>query len=90
MYTVDTVPPLQLPDLPKLSGGYLIIQQEAWNEITAYISAQTSTINSLIDAVKSLAKLHDLRAQDTSEKLKKLNSEVADIAKALEGAYTDD
>lgn len=90
MGNVKPMKHLQLPNLPKLSAGYLVIQQEAWEQVTQYIGAQTSTINALIDVVESLAKLHDIRAKVTSDNVSRLNSEVAEIAQALEGAYTDE
>lgn len=81
---------LRLPELPELTAGYLVVQKEAWKTLTDYIKAQTSTINALIDTVESLAKLHDIRATATNSQIKTLGSEVADIAKALEGAYVDE
>ena len=81
---------LTLPNIPELSGGYLIIQKEAWKTLTDYIGAQTSTINALIETVDSLAKLQDVRAEATAKQIHKLASEVATIAQALEGAYVDE
>ena len=80
---------LAIPNIPELSGGYLIIQKEAWKTLTDYISAQTSTINALIETVDSLAKLQDVRAEATAKQIHTLASEVATIAQALEGAYVD-
>lgn len=81
---------LRLPELPELTAGYLVVQKEAWKILTDYIKAQTSTINALIDAVESLAKLQDIRATAVNSQVRTLGSEVADIAKALEGAYVDE
>lgn len=81
---------LHLPALPELTSGYLVIQKDAWELLTRYINAQTSTINALIDSVKSLSKLHDKQALNTDTKVSTLASEVAEIAQALEGAYVDE
>lgn len=81
---------LRLPELPELTAGYLVVQKEAWKTLTDYIKAQTSTINALIDVVESLAKLQDIRATAVNTQVKTLGNEVADIAKALEGAYVDE
>lgn len=90
MNSIKHVEHLNLPNLPELSAGYLVIQKEAWRTLTGYIEAQTSTINALIDTVESLAKLHDIRAEATSKTVSRLNFEVAEIARALEGAYEDE
>jgi hypothetical protein len=87
---MDTLKDLRLPALPELTSGYLVVQKEAWKVLTDYVAMQTSTINALIDAVDSLAKLHDLRAAATSSQVKTLTTEVAEIAQALEGAYVDE
>jgi hypothetical protein len=81
---------LRLPELPELTAGYLVVQKEAWEILTNYIKAQTSTINALIDTVESLTRLHDIRATSVNLQIKTLGSEVADIAQALEGAYIDE
>jgi hypothetical protein len=87
---VNKVDDLRLPEMPELTAGYLVVQKEAWSILTNYIKDQTSTINSLIDLVKSLAKLHDVEFEALKTQITTLSSEAADIAKALEGAYVDE
>jgi hypothetical protein len=81
---------LNLPELPELTAGYLVVREDAWKTLTDYVNRQTSTINALITTVKSLAKLHDIRADATKVDISTLSAEVAAIARALEGAYIDE
>ena len=81
---------LKLPALPELNAGYVVIQKEAWTAVTDYVRLQTSTINALTVAVKSLENLCNLRAVATDNHLIKLEYELAEIAQALEGVYIDE
>lgn len=87
---MDRLDNFQIPKLPSLKGGCIIVPEQAWNMLTDYVNAQTSTINALTEAVNSLAKLHDIQTGSTNKQIKNLNDEVAEIAQALEGAYTDE
>lgn len=87
---MDKLNKFQIAKLPSLKGGCIIVTEEAWNTLTSYINAQTSTINALTDSVNSLAKLHDIQTGSTNRQINTLNNEVAEIAQALEGAYSDE
>ena len=87
---VNKVDDLRLPEMPELTAGYLVVQKEAWSILTSYVKAQTSTINSLIELTESLANLQDVQFKALKEQINTLSSEIADIAKALEGAYVDE
>ena len=81
---------LSLPKLPPLPAGQLVVNKETWDILVNYIEAQTSTINALISTVESFYKLQDFRDESINLKTNTLVSEVAEIAKALEGEFVDD
>lgn len=79
-----------LPELPKLPAGHLVVTSAAWDTLLRYISAQTSTINALTDTVSALSRLHDLHSLNMERENGLLKAEVAELAQALEGVYTDE
>lgn len=81
---------LKLPELPPLPAGQLVVNKETWDILVKYIEAQTSTINALITTVESFYRLQDFRDGNANLKINTLTSEVAEIAKALEGEFVDE
>lgn len=88
--TKQTFKNLHIPELPKLSAEYLVVREDAWKVLTDYVSAQTSTINGLLDTIETLQKLQDLSKLKFEKDIRKLQLQVAELANALEGAYTDE
>lgn len=85
--TTDTI--VHIPELPKLSAGYLVLREDAWNILLNYIAAQSSTINALADTVTQLQSLLDLRYNNLKHADTVLESKLTVIAQALEGELTD-
>lgn len=84
---MNPLEPVQLPELPKLNAGYVVVQNAAWKTLIDYVNAQTSTINALARTVSALSNLMALNKAGADIHLKTLSSEISEIAKALEGAY---
>jgi hypothetical protein len=86
---MDTVKNLNLPTMPKLHNDYVVVREDAWNTLLAYVSEQTKVINSLSRAVESLHALSVTQYNNQQREIKLLASEISVIAKALGGAYED-
>lgn len=82
--------PLKLPNLPNLNAGYVAVQQTVLNEIIGYINEQSSTINSLIELVRSLEELDTKRYSAHIKNYEVLNSKVQQLALALGGVYANE
>ena len=81
---------LKIPQLPKLTNGFVVVQEAAWDNLLKYVQAQTDIINTVSESLKNLNELHGLHYKLTTEKLKLVEDELSDIAKALEGAFEDE
>ena len=81
---------LKVPELPKLTNGFVVVQEAAWNHLVKYVQCQTETINALIITVESINKLHALTNEKHNFDISKIQSELSDIAKALEGEFVDE
>lgn len=87
---MEKIPKLSFPELPTLQSGEVVITKQTWSALIKYINALTSTTNALINAIETSVKLQDMRDIRTSNQIKTLQSEIAQIAQALEGAYVDE
>lgn len=79
-----------MPALPELPAGQLIVQRTTWSRLLNYVIAQTSTINALTQALQELSNLHDTQFTNIQERVNRLDSELSEIAQALEGVYEND
>lgn len=81
---------LKLPELPKLNAGYVAIQESVLTQLINYINAQTSTINSLSELVRSLEALDTQRYNAHIKNYERLNLTVQQLALALGGVYANE
>lgn len=86
----NVVDNLKLPELPKLTNGFVIVQEEAWNTLINYINTQTDFLNNLNLNISVFRQQCELYNQNASASIEELKSELTDIAKALEGVYEDE
>ena len=81
---------LKIPPLPKLNAGYVAVSEDVLTQLVNYVNAQTSTINTLIELVKSLENLDDKRYAAHIKNYEALNSKVQHLALALGGVYANE
>lgn len=80
---------VKIPSLPKLTNGFVVVQEPAWNTLIEYVQKQTDTINAIIELLKSSTDLNNKNNKRLQDEIETIAKEVSDIASALEGAYED-
>lgn len=87
---IEQLDNLNIPELPKLTNGFIVIQEPAWNTLTQYVQTQSETINSLINVLDTVVRKHSMDAKRITTEFQTINKELSDIAQALEGEFNDD
>lgn len=87
---VNQLDKVNVPELPKLTNGFVVVQEPAWNTLIQYVQMQSDTINRLIDVLDKVIAKHSSDAVRITDEFSKINKELSDIAQALEGEFNDD